>query len=50
MKKIILRILSVLLIVVLLAMLISAGLIVSGMNGKGEHVCHRLQYCRRKIS
>ena len=36
MKKTILRILSVLLIVVLLAVLIPAGLIVSGMNGKGE--------------
>ena len=36
MKKNILRILSVLLIVVLLAVLIPAGLIVSGMNGEGE--------------
>ena len=36
MKKTILRILSALLVVVLLAVLIPAGLIVSGMNGKGE--------------
>ena len=36
MKKTILRTLSVLLIVALLAVLIPAGLIVSGMNGEGE--------------
>ena len=36
MKKTILRIISAVLIVVLLALLIPAGLIVSGMNGRGE--------------
>ena len=36
MKKTILKIVSVLLILVLLAVLIPAGLIASGMNGKGE--------------
>ena len=36
MKKTILRIISAVLILVLLALLIPAGLIVSGMNGRGE--------------